>query len=365
VVPKTNQIRFGMSAIKNVGTGAVEEILRARGLDNGFTSLEDFFSKVNVRVVNRKALESLVKAGALDRFGERSELLHNLDVMLAYGNRLQKEAQSGQVDLFGALGDDTLAHKPKLTLEKALTVFNSRDQLLWERELLGLYLSQHPLSMYEAFLSEQTMPIGELKPEHDGKAVVVGGAILDIREITTKNGQKMAFVKVEDKFGWLELILFPGAYQQTAGLWERDRVILARGKLTAKDREGNIGQELKVLVDDAREVTAEQANAYQATGKKPRMPGAKKAAAALKKVPMVAKRAPQRVYVRLNDSENQELLVALKQTIDECQGPTEVVLVLGPETSKQIIKLPTKITTDESALAQLRELVGEDNLKIS
>ncbi|HLZ14661.1 MAG TPA: DNA polymerase III subunit alpha, partial [Candidatus Saccharimonadales bacterium] len=253
VVPDKNNpdnrkadIRFGMDAIKNVGTGAVEEILRARAIDNGFASLEDFLSKCSARIVNRKALESLVKAGAFDRFGDRSELLHNLDVMLAYANRLQKEANSGQTDLFGNLLDEAIT-KPQLSLEKAATLYNQREQLLWERELLGLYLSQHPLSMYATYLAEQTMPLGELKPVHDGKPVVVGGAIVDIREITTKNGQKMAFVKIEDQFGGLELILFPNAYMQTTGLWERDRVVLVRGKLSAKDRDGNLGEELKVL----------------------------------------------------------------------------------------------------------------------
>lgn len=374
VVPQTDQVRFGMSAIKNVGTGAVEEILRARTIDDGFSSLEDFLSKVNVRVVNRKALESLVKAGAFDRFGERSELLHNLDVMLAYGNRLQKEAMSGQVDLFGALEDDGAAHRPQLTLEKAAVMYTPRDQLLWERELLGLYLSQHPLSMFQDFLSEQTMPINELKPDHDNKAVVIGGAILDIREITTKNGQKMAFVKVEDQFGNLELILFPGVYQQTAGLWERDRVILVRGKISAKDREGNIGTEIKILVDDAREITTEQATAYQPTGKKVKLPGAKRSAAAAARPASAttaastnAAKTPAahaRVYVRLKDSENQELLHGLKQIIDANKGETEMVLVLGPENAKQIIKLPTGILNEEAVIGKLRSLVGDENVKI-
>src|SRR5690606_9495959 len=110
----------------------------------------------------------------------------------------------------------------------------------------------------------------------DGRAVTIGGSILDVREIVTKNGQKMAFVKMEDKHGEIELILFPGSYQQTLGLWERDRVILARGKLSAKDREGNIGEEVKVMVDDAREITAEQAQGYQATGRKLKLPGQRK-----------------------------------------------------------------------------------------
>jgi len=379
------QIRFGMNAIKNVGAGAVEEILRARKLDEGgFKDIEDFFAKVNVRICNRKALESLARAGSFDRYADRSQLLHNLELVIAYANRLQKEASSGQTDLFGNLIDDGTVAKPKLMLEKAAILYTPREQLLWERELLGLYLSQHPLAMFETFLIEQTMPMNAFKPEHEGRSVVIGGAINDVREITTKNGSKMAFVKLEDKFAELELILFPGAFQQTAGLWERDRVILARGKISAKDREGNIGEEIKIMVDDAREITAEQATNYQKTGKKMRPPGNRKSAAEAvtatkpktfdeKKKEAAQKKAvanhtalpvQERLYIRLHDSKNQELLMALKQSIDEAKGNTEVVLVLGPSESKQIIKLPVGINRDHSVIAKLESLVGADNVKI-
>ncbi len=361
-------IRFGMSAIKNVGTGAVEEILRAREIDGTFTDLEDFLGKVNVRIVNRKALESLVKAGAFDRFGDRSKLLHNLDMLIAYANRLQKEANSGQVNLFGEL-DESVMSKPQLALEIAATIFTPREQLIWERELLGLYLSQHPLAMFEAFLSEQTVPIKEILPTHEGKAVTVGGAITDLREITTKNGQKMAFVKVEDHGGETELIVFPGSYQQTTGLWERDRVILVRGKVSAKDREGNLGEEVKIIVDDAREITGEQAANYQATGKKKPTPKLRPAKKTLAARVATAKAATaevkaERLYVRLANSQDQALLLALKQAIDANPGETEVVLVLGGGEDKQIIKLPTGVQNETATLASLRKLVGAENIKL-
>ena len=365
-------IRFGMNAIKNVGTGAVEEILRAREIDGEFTSLEDFLSKVNVRIANRKTLESLVKAGAFDRFGERSKLLHNLDLMVAYAARLQKQASSGQVDLFGGL-EETAASKPQLTLEAPGTTFTPREQLLWERELLGLYLSQHPLAMYEAFLSEQAVPIQTLLAAHDGKSVKIGGAVIDLREITTKNGQKMAFVKVEDHGGELELIVFPGTFQQTLGLWERDRVVLVQGKISAKDREGNVGEEIKIIVDDAREITAEQAAGYQTTGKKVKAPsgGAKtkkiisaRAAKPAISVTTAAPHAPARLYVRLADGQDQRQLLALKQTIDAHSGETEVVLVLGPADGKQIIKLPAGVQQSAALREKLAALVGADNVKL-
>lgn len=361
-------IRFGMAAIKNVGTGAVEEILRARKECGKFADLGQFLAQVNCRIANRKALESLVKAGAFDRFGDRSELLHNMDNMLAYAQRVQKEANSGQVDLFGNTVEEL---KPQLTLEPAAVKYNQREQLLWERELLGLYLSQHPLDMFGDFLSEQTAPLKELKKEHDGKPVTVGGVVTDMREILTKKGDKMAFVKVEDKTGEVEVILFPSTYQQTMGVWERDKVVLIHGKVNARDREGRPTDDIKIMVDDAREITAEQAAAYKATGRKPKVPKAVKKKVSLSAMKGPGAKAvdevtapPERVYVRLINTADSNLLMSLKATIDENRGPTDVVLVLGPDASKQAIKLPTGMNSAETALSKLQQLVGPENVKV-
>lgn len=365
-------IRFGMAAIKNVGTGAVEEILRARKECDKFEDLSQFLSCVNPRVVNKKALESLIKAGGFDRFGDRSELLHNMEIMLAYANRVQKDASSGQTDLFGNLIEEDSSHlKPQLTLETAVVKYNTREQLLWERELLGLYLSQHPLDMFTAFLEEQCAPLKELKKEHDGKTVTIGGVVTDMREIMTKKGDKMAFVKIEDKSGEIEAILFPRTYQTTMGLWERDKIVLVHGKVNARDRDGKLTDELKILVDDGREITAEQAAAYKATGRKPKVPkGGKRKSSALAMRGPGAKAVDEqmlvaeKVYIRLSDTSNSEILMALKQAIDENRGSTDVVLVLGPDTSKQAIKLPTGMNNAEPALSKLQQLVGAENVKV-
>ncbi|HSH18429.1 MAG TPA: DNA polymerase III subunit alpha [Candidatus Saccharimonadales bacterium] len=371
-------IRFGMAAIKNVGTGAVEEILRARKECKGgkFEDLSQFLACVNPRIANRKALESLVKAGAFDRFvtketNGRSMLLHNLDAMLAYANRIQKEASSGQVDLFGN-AIDTADLKPQLTLDTPVINHNQREQLLWERELLGLYLSQHPLDMFKDFLQEQTLPLKELVAGHDGKQVAVGGVVTDMREILTKKGDKMAFVKIEDMSGEAEAILFPSTYQQTIGVWERDKIVLIRGKVNARDREGKPTDDIKIMVDDAREITAEQAEAYKARGRKPKVPKiVKKRSHALSGIKGPGAKAvdevtaaPERVYIRLADAADSAVLMALKQAIDENKGPTDVVLVLGPDASKQAIKLPTGMNNAEPALTKLQQLVGAENVKV-
>ncbi|QQS69600.1 DNA polymerase III subunit alpha [Candidatus Saccharibacteria bacterium] len=368
VVKEKNAIRFGMNAIKNVGQGAVEEIVHARE-KGAFISIEDFVGAVNLRTVNRKALESLARSGAFDAFGDRSTLLHNLDVILAFGQRLQKEKASGQTDLFGTLSDDAASAKPTLQLTPPEHKHNARELLLWERELLGLYLSQQPLAAFSALLAEQTTPLNLLKPEHDGRAVVVGGSITETREITTKNGQKMAFVKVEDEHGDIEAVLFPSAYQQTVGLWERDRVVLVRGKLSTKGRDGNTGDEVKLLVDDAREVTHEQAAAYQSTGRKARVPKPAKAAKHAKtvvKTPALSEaetNKPLRLYIRLLRSDDTTQLSKMKQIIDSQIGEHEVILVLGPDTAKQAVKLPTRVNAS-AVMTELSELIGSENVKL-
>jgi DNA polymerase III subunit alpha len=358
VVPGKHKIRFGLSAIKNVGGGAVDEMLRARADTNRFDSIEEFFAKVNCRIVNRKSLESLIKAGAFDSLYDRSILLHNLDVLLAYASKTQKQAESGQTDLFGTV--EGVKAKPSLSLDQGALTINSQVQLGWERELLGIYLSRHPLQLYEAFLQEQTTAIGDISLKHEGKFVQVGGAIVDIREISTKNGQKMAFVKMADTTHEIELVLFPSSFQQTTGIWEKDKIVIAKGKISTRGKDGNQGDEIKILVDDAREVTIEQAQAYQATGKK------KKSLKASTRKEPVKPAQPQnpspRLYVRLASSSDQAQLLSLKQTIDAHPGTTEVVLVIG-EQSKQIIRLPNRIA-HETGMSELQTVVGEKHVKL-
>lgn len=348
VVPEKKEIRFGLAAIKNVGTGAVEEILRAREAGQ-FKNLEDFLTRVGSRIVNRKALESLIKAGAFDRFGSRGTLLHNLEMMQAFASRLQKQASSGQTDLFGTL-DESVIEKPRLELQEPPVQLDEHEQLQWERELLGLYLSQHPLEAFETILAEQTVPINSLTERHHNSTVRVGGVIADVRDITTRNGQKMAFVKVEDQFGEIEAVVFPKSYQQTSALWSRDKVIIIRGKLSALDKEGKSTGEVKVMVDDAREISIDQAKNYQTTGQKLATPE--------------ETATTGRVYIRLADTQDEGTLLTLKKTIDDHHGDTEVVLVLGEATSKQAIKLPGGIDPDGDGLDVLKQLVGTENLVI-
>ena len=364
VVPETNQIRFGMDAIKNVGHGAAEEILRGREAAGGkFDSLEDFCKHVSPRIVNKKSMESLVKAGAFDRFGDRNVLFNSLENILGLASRLQRDELSGQVDLFGE-SDGLSNMSVRLVLEENGPIYSQHEQLAWERELLGLYLSQHPLDQYQAILKAQATEIISITSSMEGKSLTIGGNISDVREITTKNGSKMAFVKIEDAGGEIELVFFPKVYLLSKDSIERDRVILVRGKV-GSGRAASQGSELKILVDEIQVITPEQAENYEQNPtdfqSNLRATPTISAASRPQEPAVIAK---QRLYIRLEDSNDQPLLVSLKERLDSHLGSTEVVLVTGPKTNKQIIKLPQAIDVNEESLRELAGLFGSTNVVI-
>jgi DNA polymerase-3 subunit alpha len=367
VIPGENKIRFGMDAIKNVGHGTVEEILRAREKAGKFENIEDFCKEVDCHIVNRKSLESLAKAGAFDAFEDRSRIVNNLDIILSFANKLQKDSKSGQVDLFGNNIEDT-SMVLKLNWDDSLPEYPSSEQLIWERELLGLYLSSHPLSEYENFLSEKSLPFSEIKPALENITVDLGGSISDIREITTKTGSKMAFVRLAGMDGEIELVVFPKIYLEDPEIWKRDSVILARGKLSSGRANGRGGgDELKMLVDKAQSISPGKAKNYQPKGKPYELGKAKAARVrAGLNIDRVSAAAviKQRLYIRLENSENQPLLITLKEKLDGYKGETEVVLVTGPTSSKQIIKLPQTVEVNEESLRDLASVFGALNVVI-
>lgn len=338
VIPGQNKIRFGLDAIKNVGHGAVEEILRAREAAGGrIDSLEQYCELVSHHIVNRKALESLIKSGALDNFAERSTLVANIDAILSHATRVQKDIESGQVDLFG--NGSAKEMSPKLTLGEAGSSDLSQ-QLAWERELLGIYLSRHPLDAYRGILSNQTMSLASIGRGQDGRLIDVGGSIAQVREIVTKNGSKMAFVRIADLNDEAELIVFPKTYQKTADIWQQDSVIIAKGKVDFSRND-----EMKILVEEVRLISEADAQNYRSNTSDD-------------------SNSKQRLYIRLEDSRNQPLLMTLKEKLDIHRGETEVILVTGQNSSKQIIRLPQTVDISEESLRELAGLFGSMNVVV-
>lgn len=384
VVPGQNEIRFGMAAVKGVGVGAVEEVLRARE-EGKFTSVEDFAKRVSTTKFNRKAWESLIKSGGFDQFGDRSDLLFNLETIQAFASKIQKEALSGQTDLFGGMGGIATL-QPTITLQPAPVKYTEKERLTWERELLGLYISAHPLDNYDAYFEEQTIPLSRMKPEIDGKKATIGGLVTTTRTIVTKNGAKMAFVGLEDKTGEGEVIVFPNLYEQIGAKLTQDAVIRATGKVSARDRDGNLGDEAKMIADEVVIVTDEELRTYESTGRKMESP---KASAAKVKATRVSSYKPKdattlsrpvkkqtgqpaekprpildippvkKLFVQVKNPDNQDSLLQLKRLCSDHTGNTDIVLVLG-EDKKSAIRLPFRVDSTDELLGKLVKLLGED-----
>lgn len=367
VVPNKKQIRFGMAAVKGVGTGAVEEVLRAR--ENGkFTSIEDFAKRVSTNKFNKKAWDSLIKSGGFDSLGDRSDLLFNLEMIQAFASKVQKEALSGQTDLFGTLSDVSTGLQPTITLQSAPTKYSNKERLAWERELMGLYISAHPLDNYDKYFEEQTVSLSQITPEVDSKQVTVGGLISIIRTIVTKNGSKMAFVGIEDKTGDGEIIVFPNLFEQIGSKLVQDAIIRATGKINARDRDGNLSTDAKIIADEIQFVSDSELNDYEGTGRKmdKLKPSNKqksiKTTATRVSVPIKLETTDnKKLYIHIKDPDDHDGLISLKQICNDYPGESDVVLVLGDD-KKSAIKLPFRVDNNETLVKKLSKILGEGSV---
>ena len=233
-------IRFGLLAIKNVGQAAIESILAARAEGGQFRSLADLCARVDLRLVNRRVLESLIRVGALSQLGHPAQLLLALDDALAAGQAAQRDRLTGQVSLFDSGEDAAVLERPLPETSEAVP----RERLRWEKELLGLYLSDHPLGELAGVIGDYvTAYSGELGEELDQQRICIGGVVTDIRKVITKARATMGVATIEDLQGTVEVIIFPKVYEQTAATWAEDAILLVAGRVDHK------GEETVLLAD--------------------------------------------------------------------------------------------------------------------
>jgi DNA polymerase-3 subunit alpha len=235
-------IRFGFSAVKNVGQGAVELIVTERQKNGKFKDLNDFARRVDLRAVGKRALECLIKVGALDLFGSRPALLASLDRLISISNNHFRAAEAGQMSLFG----DSTGVVEEITLPEVTNV-DRREMLGWERELIGLYISDHPLTPYQdtfrQIVSYFSAQLGEA--QHEEK-VRVAGLVTSVRPYMTKTNKPMGFVTLEDIQGNIELVLFPRTWEKNRELLTVGQIVIVEGKVDANS------QPPKILVDTVR-----------------------------------------------------------------------------------------------------------------
>jgi DNA polymerase-3 subunit alpha len=248
-------IRFGLAAVKNVGLGAVEAILDARRDGGPFSSLPDVLERVDARAVNKRVMESLIKAGAMDSLRQpRAALLAALDDSLDAAQKVQRARASGQTGLFD-LGGAT--SQPDVSGAAQVEEFSKAELLAMEKEMLGLYISDHPLRhVQDTLASRVNTALHQLLELPDKSDVAVGGIVTGVKRTTTKSGSAMAFVTIEDLTGSCEVIIFPKTYEQVHFLLKRDAVVVIRGKVDVSEQQAKILADRVSSLEEADEAPA-------------------------------------------------------------------------------------------------------------
>jgi len=251
-------IRFGMKVIKNLGEDMIDAIIEAREADGPFESLEDFTARIHGKAFNKKSLEALAKSGAMDSLAERNQVIQNVDLISLYNKNLQREKESGQINLFAYAAPEGKASRPPLALRQVPPA-HKRDLLAWEKELLGLYISAHPFEDVERELEGIITPIPKTLEREDRAEVRIGGTVTAIKQIITRKSQEpMLFATIEDTSGSTEVLVFPRTFKENGHVWKEGVNMIVTGKITRRDNDP------KVIVDRGWPLTEETKDIYKA-----------------------------------------------------------------------------------------------------
>ncbi len=346
-VVSENAIRFGLDAVKNVGRAAVDAILRARE-DGPITSIWDFCERVDARAVNKRAIECLVKCGALDSTGAtRKGMLETLLAAQSAGQKAQEDAQLGQGSIFDVGGEaggegegpSRSHHRPPISAAE----FDRRELLAMEKETLGTFLSSHPLSeVRDALRARADCTLGELGAKPDGAWVTVGGIVVDCKKVRTKNGTQMMFATLDDVEGQVELLVFKADEASSAAAIAPDAVVLVRGRIDHKER-----GETKLVVQEAERFQADETEIARA------------------KTMSSAALEPVRLTIDAADLGRAGMVDQLKEVFEHHQGEADVHLVIRNGGGKlTVLKLGDryKVRASSGLRAELGHVLGPEAL---
>ncbi len=249
-----NSIRFGLVAVKNVGEGAIESIINMRKKFGAFKSVYDFTEKVDSRLCNRKVIESLIKCGAMDSFGLfRSQLFAMIDKALEVAGGVQKDRMNGQLSFFDKFEDQDNFKKTFQGIPN-IQEWPENQLLTYEKEMLGFYITKHPLARFEKVLaSYSTCSTGSLRSRADGEEVLIGGMLSKIKfTVTRKTNEKMAIVTLEDLQSTVEVLVFPTTFAKAAPLIKQDAIVFVKGRLSLREEDPKIVANEVVTMDSVR-----------------------------------------------------------------------------------------------------------------
>jgi DNA polymerase-3 subunit alpha len=340
-----NAIRFGLDAVKNVGHSAVEAILRARE-DGPIASIWDFCERVDSRAVNKRAIECLIKCGALDSTGAtRKGMLETLPQAQSAGQKAQEDAQMGQGSIFDFGGEDDGAeagsasqahHRPPISAVE----FDRAELLALEKETLGTYLSSHPLAEVRGALrSRVDCSLAQLDGKPDGSWVTVGGIVVECKKIRTKSGSQMMFATLDDVEGQVEMLVFKADESENAQVIAPDAIVLVRGRIDHKDR-----GETKLVVQEAQRFE----------------PDADEIARGDKSMPKAAPAGP--VKVEIDPSRLDPTLVdELKSVLEHHKGDSDVHLVMETSSGPRSLRLGDdyRVRPSSSLMAEIDHILGQ------
>ena len=336
-------IRFGLSAIKNVGEAAISSILSSRG-ELPFKSLTDFCLRVDSQKVNRKVLESLIKSGSLDNFGKRSAMLEGLDKIREMGASISKLKSLGQVSLFGdSAKPDTEDLLPQIE------EFEKTQKLEMEKELLGFYLTEHPHAEKLSQLGDMiTHRISDLFTDNfSGQTVTLGGIIESVRVVTTKNSnQQMCFAKISDLGKSIDAVVFPKVFAVTAPIWKQDNLIILQGKVESAQ-----STEPEDLEEAKHEITVLVNSASQFTGPDTVLPKIN----GVSKSDPVAKPASISIYIPKNTSQSK--IVTLNTLLQNHKGLRPAEIVFENNGTSRAISLSFGLAWSESLKDEIDKIL--------
>ncbi len=344
IVPGTNKIRWGLLAIKNLGADIIDTIVKERKKNGPYKNIEDFISRVASRNFNKKSLDSLIRSGALDGFGERGMLLANIEQLLEYNRNIQKEIESGQSNLFSVSPEFS---KPSLGL-KEVEPASKKEKLQWERELLGLYVTEHPFRELGELLGDEVIKVIDLPRQREG-FVKIGGVITNIKKILTKKNETMAFAKVEDSTGDVELVIFPNAYRDYSSVWHEDNSLLISGKISDKDGETKVIVNSAYLVDkDNYQNVLNQLHGGVAAPTRSEYTAPKLGV----------------VRISLPAEAGSEVMQRLKDILLENKGDKRVQLIIGNGYNAKKIEPEITINYNDELRQKIEDLLGFDKVRM-
>jgi len=272
--PRPDAVRFGLGAVKNVGGGAAALLVAEREANGPYRSLDDLCERLDLRTVNKRVLEALARAGALDAFGRREQVLAGIDRALAAGQQTQRAAGVGQQTLFGA---QFAADQPSAL--PAAPALSDRQRSLWEKEALGFFLSDHPFQEAARFLASRiTTNTSQVTEELKGERITLAGAIMSVRKVVTKKQETMAVAQLEDLHGAITAVVFPRTYAHNPEIWREDNVVVATGRVDVRRVEAQAGDEdlrgvPELIVETAEEWTHVESSEFQVPGSESQVPG--------------------------------------------------------------------------------------------